>query len=568
MAVPKNFSVLSQYRAAPYERLSREDGDRLESDSILNQQNLIEDYCARHPGFVLVEHYADDGYTGTTFKRPAFQRMLADIEAGKIDCVIVKDLSRFGRDYIDMGYYLERYFPSHRVRFIAINDNVDSERGPYDLMLPLKNVFNTQYAKDISGKVRSSFEVKQNRGQFVGAFASYGYLKDPEQKGHLIPDPVASQVVRRVFDMAAHGIGQIRIAKILNEEGVPCPSEYKRLMGDKYRNSKKLDATKYWTYPTVHKMLANEMYLGSMVQRRSVRPTMHGKAVAAPRKDWAIVENTHEAIISKELWDTVQAQLNKNTRALDLNNNVGLFAGLVKCGDCGRSMVKAKWDDRIHYSCGSYRRYGASFCSKHYIPQSDLEEIILADLNSIIAAVDDLAQVAAQNRPRDDFKQRMEEERRRLETAIARIQRLKQNAYEDYRDSLLSRDEFMRYKADYDRQERTLSDQLEALNSKKPDSLLEEPWVEQLLRLGHLTELDRATLAQTVKEILIFENKQIEITYLFSDSLRVLLEGSCEEDSQDKSNALEGEAFKTTILRSPCPTSQDTSITMKHISPA
>ena len=532
MAAPKNLSLLSQYRAAPYERLSREDGDRLESDSILNQQNLIEDYCARHPEFVLTEHYADDGYTGTNFNRPAFQRMISDIEAGKIDCVIVKDLSRFGRDYIDMGHYLERYFPSRQVRFIAINDNVDSIKGPYDMMLPLKNVFNAQYAKDISGKVRSAFEVKQNRGQFVGAFASYGYLKDPEQKGHLIPDPVASQVVHRIFDMAANGIGQIRIAKILNEEGIPCPSEYKRLMGDKYRNSKKLDSTKYWTYSTVHKMLANEMFLGSMVQRRSVRPAMHGKAVAAPRENWAIVENTHEAIISQELWDTVQAQLSKHTRALDLDNNVGLFAGLIKCGDCGRSMVKTNWNNRIHYSCGSYRRYGADFCSSHYIPQKDLEEIILADLNSIIAAVDDLAQIAEQNRPRDDLKLRTEEERRRLETALSRIQRLKQNSYEDYRDNLLSRGEFLRYKADYDRQEQTLHEQLTSLNDKQPEKLLNEPWVEQLLRLGHLTELDRATLAQTVKEIRIFEDKQIEITYLFSDSLRILLEDGYEEQDQ------------------------------------
>ena len=530
MASPKNHQVLSQYRAAPYERLSREDGDRLESDSILNQQRLIEDYCARHPEFVLTEHYADDGYTGTNFNRPAFQRLVSDIEAGKIDCVIVKDLSRFGRDYIDMGHYLERYFPSRQVRFIAINDNVDSNKGPYDMMLPLKNVFNAQYAKDISEKVRSAFEVKQNRGQFVGAFASYGFLKDPDQKGHLIPDPVASQVVRRIFEMAANGIGQIRIAKILNEEGVPCPSEYKRLMGDKYRNTKKLDTTTYWTYPTVHKVLANEMYLGCMVQRRSIRPTMHGKAVTASRENWAIVENTHEPIISQELWDSVQAQLSKNTRALDLNHNVGLFAGFIKCGDCGRAMVKTTWKSRTYYSCGSYRRYGANVCSSHYIPQKDLEEIILTDLNSIISAVDDLAQVAEQSRPCDNLKQRAADERKRLEAALSRIQRLKQNSYEDYRDNLLSRDEFIRYKADYDQQEQTLLGQLAALNDKQPETLLEEPWVEQLLRLGHLTELDRATLAQTVKEIRVFEDKQLEITYLFSDSLRILLEGDCEEN--------------------------------------
>jgi hypothetical protein len=285
-----------------------------------------------------------------------------------------------------------------------------------------------------------------------------------------------------------------------------------------------LDSTCYWTYATIHKMLSNEMYLGSMVQRRSVRPAMHGKAVAAPRRDWAVVEGTHEAIISQDLWDTVQAQLNKNTRALQLDQNVGLFAGLLKCGDCGRSMVKTKWDDRIRYSCGSYRRYGASVCSCHYIPQRDLEDIILSDLNQVIAAVGDLAQLAAENGPGHDDRQRTEAEKKRLDAALGRIQRLKQNAYEDYRDGLLSREEFLRYKSDYERQEQTLSKQLAALGQVQPQDAPPQSWLEQLLQLGRLAELDRATLAQTVKEIRVFEDKRIEIDYLFSDELRGLLE--------------------------------------------
>lgn len=516
-----------EYHTASYERLSREDGDRPESDSILNQQRMIEDYCAWHPEFKIVSHYSDDGYTGTNFNRPAFQQMLKDIETGKINCIIVKDLSRFGRDYIDMGHYLERYFPAHDVRFIAINDNVDSEKGPYDMMLPLKNVFNAQYAKDISGKVRSAFEVKQRRGQFVGAFASYGYLKDPNQHGHLIVDPVAAPVVKRIFELAATGVGQVRIALTLNKEGVPCPSEYKKLMGEKYHNSKKLDTTNYWTYATIHRMLSNEMYIGNMVQRRSVRPTMHGKAQKLDKDNWVIVPNTHEPIISQELWDAVQAQMSKNTRSLDFEANVGLFAGFLKCGDCGRSMVKVRWDDRIHYSCGSYRRYGSSVCTKHYIPQKALEEIILQDLNRIIGAVGDLKSLAEEGRDEDTSKQRVLNEQKRLEGALERIRHIKKSTYEDYRDGLLTRDEFMDYKADYDRQEQTLAEQLEraqeALNAEDP---LAQEWVDQLLQLGQLTELDRPTLAQTVKEIRIFEDKQVEITYLFSDELQFLLEES------------------------------------------
>lgn len=508
---------------ALYERLSREDGDRLESDSIVNQQRMLEDYCSRHPEFHVVDHYSDDGFTGTNFDRPAFKRLLKDIEAGRVSCVIVKDLSRFGRDYIDMGHYLERYFPARGIRFIAVNDGVDSERGPYDMMLPLKNVFNAQYAKDISEKVRSAFEVKQRRGEFVGAFASYGYLKDPDRRNHLIVDPVAGAVVRRIFEMAASGMGQVRIALTLNEEKVPCPSEYKRLMGEKYTNSKKLESTHYWTYATVHRMLRNEMYLGNMVQHRSVRPTMHGKAKKADPSEWIIAKGTHDGIISQELWDTVQAQIAKNTRTPDFEQNVGLFAGFLRCADCGRAMVKTQRGGVIHYSCGSYRRYGASICTKHYILQKDIEEIILNDLNRVIEAVSDLRTLAEENREADTFAKNKAGECKRLEAALNRIQRLKQGCYEDYQDKLLSREEFLRYKADYDQQEQTLVQQLERAKAED-ENPLEQPWVEELLRRGQLTELDRPTVAQTIKEIRIFEGQKIEITYLFSDALRVLLE--------------------------------------------
>ena len=512
------------YDVALYERLSREDGDRLESDSIVNQQRLLEDYCERHPEFRIAGHYSDDGYTGTNFERPAFRCLLDDIEARKVNCVIVKDLSRFGRDYIDMGYYLERCFPSLGVRFIAVNDGVDSERGPYDMMLPLKNVFNAQYAKDISEKVRSAFEVKQRRGEFVGAFASYGYLKDPENHNHLIVDPVAGATVLRIFELAASGVGQVRIAMILNEEKVPCPSEYKRLMGERYTNSKKLDSTRYWTYSTIHRILQNEMYLGNMVQGRYIRPTMHGKAKKADPSEWIVAEGTHEAIVSRELWDAVQAQITKNTRTLDFDQNVGLFAGFIKCADCGRAMVKTRRGDKIYYSCGSYRRYGATACTYHGIRQSDLEKIILNDLNEIIRAVGDLRTIANETKESADPVKKKANERKRLEAALSRIRRLKQGSYEDYQDKLLSREEFLRYKADYDQQEQTLLQQIESAREENAEELLERPWVEDLLRRGELAELDRLTLAQTVKEIRVFEEKKIEITYLFSDELGFLLE--------------------------------------------
>lgn len=516
---------MKEYKTALYSRLSREDGDKPDSDSIINQHYFLSDFCSAHSEFSVVDYYDDDGYTGTNFNRPAFQRMLSDAKAGKVDCIIVKDLSRFGRDYIDVGYYLERLFPSIGVRFIAINDNTDSLDGPYSLMLPIKNVFNAQYAKDISDKVRTAFRAKQRRGEFVGAFASYGYLKDPENHNHLIIDPVASKVVRRVFEMAASGLGQVRIAKILNEEHIPCPSEYKRLMGERYSNSKKLEETHYWTYSTIHRMLQNQMYVGTMVQNRYVRPTMHSKAKKADESEWIIKEKTHESIISKELWDTVQVQIHSNSREIDFKGNVGLFAGFLRCGDCGRAMTKTTWNNRVTYSCGSYHRYGSMACTSHYIPQSVLSEVILGDLNKIIADISNLRELAEKSKPRPTSEMHREGAIKKLEAALFRVRKLKKSVYEDYRDDILSKEEFLSYKTDYERQEASLVKQLEQSAQQNTEAdKLNAPWVEQLLRLGKISELDRATLSQTVKEIRIFEDKRIEITYLFSDELKSLLE--------------------------------------------
>ena len=276
---------MDQWRTAGYLRLSREDGDKAESDSIANQRAMLQTYIQTHPDLELVDFYQDDGCTGTHFDRPAFRRMEADLRSGKINCVLVKDLSRFGRDYIDMGRYLERVFPALGVRFIAINDHVDSGHGKYDILLPMKNIFNTQYARDISDKVRSAIHTKQQRGEFVGAFASYGYRKDPNRRGHLCIDPAAAQVVRRIFALFEAGAGKVRIAKLLNEEKIPSPSEYKRILGERYTNGRRLQNTTYWTYATIHRILQNRMYLGSMEQGRYIRPTLHGKAKSGGRRN-------------------------------------------------------------------------------------------------------------------------------------------------------------------------------------------------------------------------------------------------------------------------------------------
>lgn len=510
------------WKTALYCRLSREDGDRPESDSIGNQRRLLTEYVQARPELAVHDCYIDDGYTGTNFDRPAFQRMLRDIEAGKVDCVLVKDLSRFGRDYIDAGRYLERWLPAHGARFVAVTDDIDSSRGTYDMTVPLKNLFNAQYAKDISMKVKSALHTKQRRGEFIGAFPSYGYLKDPENRNHLVVDPVAAEVVRQIFTLFEEGHGKIGIAKILNGEGVPCPSVYKRLMGERYRNSSRLERTTYWTYATIHRILQSEVYIGNLEQGRDDRAQLHGAARRKKKTDWIVVRGTHEPIVSQEQWKRVQALLRGNVKTPDFTARVSLFAGFLKCGDCGRAMVRTQRKGSTYYTCGSYKRYGPTACTRHEIAGAALEAVVLRDLNRIVAGVKDLRRLAERGQREALKTDTARRERERLSAALDRVRKLGQGAYEDYRERLLSKEEYLRYRQDYTVQEETLARQMERLD--EAEDAPDRPWVEELVQLGRLTELDRATLAETVREIRVFEGGQIEIVYLFSKELRTLLE--------------------------------------------
>lgn len=513
------------WRAALYCRISREDGDRPESDSIANQRRLLTEYAQARPELAVYDCYTDDGYTGTNFDRPDFRRMLRDIEDGRVDCVLVKDLSRFGRDYIDAGRYLERWLPEHGARFVAVTDGIDSSRGAYDLTVPLKNLFNAQYARDISVKVKSALHTKQRRGEFIGAFSSYGYRKDPEDHNHLLVDPAAAEVVRRIFNLFEEGRGKVGIAKILNEEGVPCPSAYKRLCGERYRNSSRLERTTYWTYATVHRILQCETYIGNLEQGRDARAQLHGAAKRKKRADWIVVPGTHEPIVSQEQWRRVQALLRGNTREPDFTAGVSLFAGFLKCGDCGRAMVKTRRGENTTYVCGSYKRYGPGICTRHELSGAALEAAVLRDLNRIVAGVRNLSRLAERERREAQKKDAPGAERERLRAALDRVRTLKQSAYEDYRGQLLSKEEYLRYRRDYAAQEETLTRRLERLEQlEQTRSESGGLWAEELVRQGCLTALDRATLAETVAQIRVFEGGKIEIVYLFSEKLRPLLE--------------------------------------------
>lgn len=511
------------YHAAAYIRLSREDGDKAESDSIGNQKKLIADYLKSQSDIILYDIYVDDGFSGTNFERPGFKRMMNDTESGKVDCVIVKDLSRFGRDYIETGKYLERYFPDNDIRFIAITDCIDSAKQAYDMLLPIKNIFNEQYARDISGKIHASVQAKQKAGEFIGAFASYGYQKSPVDKNKLVIDTYAAEVVKRIFALYLKGYGKLRIANILNEEGIVCPSEYKRLNGERYRNSNRLESTSYWTYSTINRILHNEMYIGNMVQGRKSQH-MRSRAKAKDRGEWIIVQGTHEAIIDQKTWEKTRDLLNRRSRSFNPDVNANIFAGFLKCGDCGRAMVrKGK-----QYFCGTYVRSGRQYCTPHKIPYQVLEKILLEDLRLILQNVNHMEELIRTQEEASvtAFGFETQKERIRLQISLDRICNLKKAVYEDYREGLITKEEFIAYRQDYIQKEELLTKQMVSLTSgmetQRRKNISGQPWLRRLLECKQVECLDRDIVSEMLYEIKVYENNTLRIAYNFSGGLSEL----------------------------------------------
>lgn len=507
------------FNVAEYIRLSRDDGDKAESESIGNQKKLLANYLKDKDTLLVYDIYIDDGFSGTNYERPAFRRMIGDIEAGKVNCVIVKDLSRFGRDYIDTGRYLERYFPERNVRFISVTDNIDSFEQTYDMLLPIKNIFNEQYARDISRKIHASVLTKQKAGEFIGAFTSYGYKKSSSDKNRLVIDEYAAGIVRRIFSLYNAGYGKLRIAGLLNEEGILCPSAYKRANGEHYRNANHMDNASYWSYSTIHRILQNEMYLGNMVQGRKYQQ-MRGKVQAKQPEDWIIVPGTHAAIIDKDTWKKTQDLLNRRTRNLDLTSNQSVLAGFLKCGDCGRALVKKSNASGTCYYCGSYIRSGRHACTPHKISHETLENILLEDLNAILHHVNAPEEIIMNQNPENFvIKPEHEHGKKQILAELNRIKRLKKSVYEDYREELLSKEEFIAYRQDYAFKEELLKKQLESMETQEhtwemPD-VLSLPWVQHMLEYREVKHLDREIVTSMLHEIRIYQNNKIKVVYRF-----------------------------------------------------
>lgn len=380
-------------------------------------------------------------------------------------------------------------------------------------------MFNEQYARDISQKVHASIETKQRAGEFIGAFCAYGYQKSPACKNRLIPDPCAAAVVRRIFALYTEGMGKQTIARQLNAEGIPCPSEYKRQHGQLYRNGKRLASTVYWTYSTVNKILHSQVYIGNTVQGIKIQQ-LKGRQRTRSRDEWIVVPHTHEPILEPALWEKAQALLKRPGPRPGPNAARGLFAGFLTCGDCGRSMTKksgpASRGALPDYCCGTYTRHGRSYCSAHRISGRILEQILLADLNAILAQTENLPHLIQRAlAERTDLLPHREDDISSRQWEIEKIRRLKLALYEDYHTGLLTAEEYKSYQSSYREKEVHLQRELTLLSAPAPATEL-SPWLASLLARRSLDRLDRSILADMVESIRIFENHRILVIYTFT----------------------------------------------------
>jgi len=523
------------YRAAIYIRLSKEDGDKLESNSVKNQRDLIHAFLKDQTDIQVCMEKVDDGYSGVDFNRPGVRELLEEVKKGTVDCIVVKDLSRFGRNYIETGRYIQQIFPFMGVRFIAVNDNYDSnctESQEDHIILPFKNLMNDSYSRDISMKVRSQIEVRQKRGDYIGSFPVYGYFRDEKNKKKLVIDEAAAMVVRDIFAMRIAGQNNISIANDLNRHGIPSPMEYKALLHWKYSTSFKMKPQALWSAVAVERILKNEIYTGVMVQGKE--KTLNYKVkkrIKVSRENWVRVENTHDAIIPRSDFDIVQKLMLCDTRTAPKQGSLYLFSGFLRCGGCGGSMVrkkvKAAGTDYIYYVC-SANKNDKSLCSSHRIREEFLARTVFIVLQrhiSLMCRLDDLLQAMKEIplQAREMQKRDTQLEQRREE--LLRNQKLKASVYEDYKDGLLTKKEYLEMKADYEANCDRLENAIEILE-KEIEGLLQEKLQEKgsnstcqesFQAMGNIQKLDRSVLVITMEKIVIEDAGRIRIFFKYRD---------------------------------------------------
>ena len=517
------------WNATLYLRLSRDDGDKEESNSITGQRELLRDYISQRPELREFAVRVDDGFSGSTFERPNFQKMIEDVKAGRTDCIIVKDLSRFGRNYLDAGEYIEKIFPFLGVRFIAVNDHYDSlgdKKASDDLIIPFKNLINEAYCRDISVKIRSQLEIKRKNGQFLGSFATFGYLKDEQNKNKLVVDEYAADIIRDIFKWKLEGVSPQDIADTLNKLGILSPMEYKRSLGMKFTTSFKTNTKALWSAGTVIRILKNPIYTGVLVQGKETTPSykVH-KRITKDESEWIVIEDSHEAIITKIDFNSVQKILKLDTRRSPDDEAVQLFSGMVFCSDCGASMVRktvpAGGRKYIYYVCSAHKQDKS--CSPHRMRDTVLEGIVLDSLKQHIREVVDMSELIeiTDTAPlRTAQAQKVQRQLDKKHEEYEKLQKLLMSLYENLTDGIIDREEYARLKQSFAIRADETEKQMDALRESLTDIQnhgTENAWTDEFIKRQGLTALDRAVVVALIDKILIHSDDVLEIIYRWQD---------------------------------------------------
>jgi len=524
------------YKAGLYLRLSRDDELQGESISISTQRTILKQYC-NEKGFIVIDEYCDDGYSGTNFDRPAFQRMIDDIYAKKINLVVTKDLSRFGRNYIEQGFYIENVFQKNNVRYIAVHDNVDTLKGDEDFMLPIRNVINSMFSKETSRKIRSAANAKAREGQHIPSRPPYGYKISPEDKHKLIIDEEAAEVVRKIFKMASEGSGAFQIAKKLSVSGIVTPMVYfVQKNPDYYENP--IDNNKLWWTSTVQSILSDIVYIGSIVWGRTRTVAVgSNKIMFRPEEEWVVAENAHEPIITKELWDLVQEKLRSRKRAVKEYGKPHIFAGIIRCMDCGKVMRfnnrKTVSKNIGEFNCRTNAEFGREYCTTHYITYDNVSKTVISSIRGLAAKAikNENAFLKQLESESETYKANADKELAadiaKTEERYNKVCRISKQLYEDNTLGKVTQNFFITAMPEYEKEQKELFDKLEALKKvrtereKKISQL--SAFVGVLKKYADVKELDSVMLNELISKVEIGQRdinpdngrreQEIRITY-------------------------------------------------------
>ena len=521
---------MPKFKAAEYIRLSYTDDKSNESDSVGNQRKLIENFVAHNPDIEVVAEKIDDGYSGILFDRPAFKEMMQDITDGKINCVIVKDLSRLGREYIETGRYLRRVFPAYGVRFIAINDNIDTARDNSgdDLAVSVKNIMNEAYCRDISIKTRSSLDIKRRNGDFVGAFTVYGYIKSEDNKNRLEIDPYAANIVRTIFRMRLEGSSASRIASELNRLCILSPLAYKKNKGFPYAKGGYADNEDCkWSATTIIHILKDETYTGVLVQGKQGTPHYKLKTLEQhPASEWIRVPDAHEAIIERHDFDLVQRIRHLDTRTAPDKGSVYIFSGILICGCCGNRMTRktnrAGGKEYHYYYCPTGKKHGCD--NPVMVKESDLVECVRVSLKGHIdnvvyleALLSGIDQVKINQQLAHEYAEQVSENERQLEKAME----FKARLYENLVQGFITKEEYPLYKGKYTAEAERIKAAIAELKDKLTDVMENRSernrWMTHFAQFSTLETLDRKAVVQLIQSITIMGKKELAIKFNYDN---------------------------------------------------